>query len=159
VWFRGCPLRCSGCIAAENIAAGRGARARSRLAVVFSRADLLGAASGYDLTEWATRTGSAGLLWAARMDFKEVVLFGTTAALCDTGTDPTVSDLLPGCSRPSRYRRSWPWLGRRRRDRPAGSAGTAPATSGGATVRHGVHAADRSVRGALVLGPWLGLLG
>jgi len=61
-------------------------RIRRRLAIVFTRADLLGpdygpgAGTGEEIQEWAVEgLGLAGLLREAEMDFREVALFHTAA--------------------------------------------------------------------------------
>jgi len=79
----------------ERVVELRGAPARSRLALVFSRADMLGAAGGGDLERWVTGSlGLGGLLRSARMDFKEVTLFRTAAVLSGDTVDGSVTALL-----------------------------------------------------------------
>jgi Double-GTPase 2 len=68
---------------------------RSRLAVVLSRADLLGAASGPDDPEdWAVEMGLGGLLRTARLSFKEVTVFRTAAVTRNGAVDGSVRHLL-----------------------------------------------------------------
>lgn len=79
---------------AERIRELGGDLRRSRLAVVFSRADLLGAAGGESLEEWATHLGLTALLRVARMDFKKVRLFRTAAIVHEGRVDPSIPPLL-----------------------------------------------------------------
>lgn len=68
---------------------------RSRLAIVFSRADVLGpAVDRSDPQAWATELGLGGLLKAARLDFPEITLFCTAAVIEDGAIDPSVLELL-----------------------------------------------------------------
>lgn len=80
----------------ERVVDLHGDPARSRLAVVFSRADMLGAAGGgSNLEGWVQdRLGLGGLLRTARLDFREVTLFRTAAVLRGEEIDPSVADLL-----------------------------------------------------------------
>jgi hypothetical protein len=71
-----------------------GSPKRSRLAVVFSRADVLGASGREDLEVWAAEMGLGGLLRAARLDFGEVTLFHTAAVVRGARVDPSISPLL-----------------------------------------------------------------
>lgn len=71
-----------------------GSPKRSRLAVVFSRADVLGASGREDLEAWAGDMGLGGLLRLARLDFKEVALFHTAAVVRDGRLDPSIPPLL-----------------------------------------------------------------
>ena len=85
----------------ERITELKGEPGRSRLAVVFSRADVLGdqlgpVGCGEDAVErWAEdRLGLGGLLRNARFDFKEVTLFSTAAVITDDHIDESITALL-----------------------------------------------------------------
>lgn len=85
----------------ERITELKGEPGRSRLAVVFSRADVLGDQFGpvgreEDAVErWAEdRLGLGGLLRNARFDFKEVTLFSTAAVVSGDHIDDSITGLL-----------------------------------------------------------------
>ena len=85
----------------ERITELKGEPGRSRLAVVFSRADVLGDQLGpvgreEDAVErWAEdRLGLGGLLRNARFDFKEVTLFSTAAVVSGDHVDDSITALL-----------------------------------------------------------------
>jgi hypothetical protein len=84
----------------ERITELKGEPGRSRLAVVFSRADVLGGqlgpvSCGNDVESWAEdRLGLGGLLRNARFDFKEVTLFATAAVVTGDHVDASVTALL-----------------------------------------------------------------
>jgi hypothetical protein len=85
----------------ERITELKGEPGRSRLAVVFSRADILGDQLGpvgceADAIErWAEeRLGLGGLLRNARFDFKEVTLFSTAAVVTADHVDDSITALL-----------------------------------------------------------------
>jgi hypothetical protein len=85
----------------ERITELNGKPGQSRLAVVFSRADVLGdhlGPAGRDedaVQRWAEdRLGLGGLLRNARFDFKEVTLFSTAAVVTDDHVDDSITTLL-----------------------------------------------------------------
>lgn len=85
----------------ERITELKGEPGRSRLAVVFSRADVLGdqlGPAGHEedaVERWAAdRLGLGGLLRNARFDFKEVTLFSTAAVVNGDHVDDSITTLL-----------------------------------------------------------------
>jgi hypothetical protein len=72
-----------------------GVRLRSaRLAVVFSRADLIGRPGG-DIATWATEVlGLGNLVRSARLNFRETRFFFTAAVMTDEVMHPTIPVLL-----------------------------------------------------------------
>jgi hypothetical protein len=68
--------------------------AKARLAVVFSRADLIGAPDG-DVAGWATaELGLGNLVRSARLTFDQACFFRTAAVMSDGVMHPSVPELL-----------------------------------------------------------------
>ncbi len=68
--------------------------AKARLAVVFSRADLIGAPDG-DVAGWAiTELGLGNLVRSARLTFDQACFFRTAAVMSDGVLHPSVPELL-----------------------------------------------------------------